>query len=455
MSEVKLREINEYIFAPFNTYIYLDYDEIRFSGLGTVKKKLIGELNSSGKKLPGSKLLIKWSVEDSEDFKLSKGVFAPPGKDNSFIMAEIRGSSTKRSAYPIRKKIAGSFPAGSMRFENVRFYFHIGGVATCSAMVRISRKDDMTVEDLEKISESLNDAYKEYFEGICYELTEKYVTAVRKLGVPHFAFEFMPNYDEVDRSKNYIPWTHRIYHIHDDSLFELEAPGEPFRHLLTPSWHMDIRDFSIYDNRYVYFGWGHSLILTTTQKEEYAQTTKPIYDYVRLVEIAQVNWQCIDILTDIVDVALVSFNRQYKTMRLSAIQRAMDNIRQFENGVHRVLDYARGVKITFDTENRHLLKELHKRWLTEQMVEKLRDRLEVIQDYLEQLYQRQKRQRDESLNKIVLLFTILGIAEVFGVIFAILQAYRISPIAQLATLGMGTIVLTLTMIMYLRYAEKG
>ncbi len=130
-------------------------------------------------------------------------------------------------------------------------------------------------------------------------------------------------------------------------------------------------------------------------------------------------------------------------------------MREFENGIYRVLEYTRGVKITFDTENRLLLKELNRRWLTGDMIHELTKRLDRIRESLDQLYQRQKGQQDESLNRIVLLFTILGIAEVFGVIFAILQVYDISPLIQLVVLGIGTIILATSVIMYFRYVQKG
>ena len=130
-------------------------------------------------------------------------------------------------------------------------------------------------------------------------------------------------------------------------------------------------------------------------------------------------------------------------------------MREFENGIYRVLEYTRGVKITFDTENRLLLKELNRRWLTGDMIHELTKRLDRIRESLDQLYQRQKGQQDESLNRIVLLFTILGIAEVFGVIFAILQVYDISPLIQLVVLGIGTIILATSVIMYFRFVQKG
>ena len=454
ISERRYEKITEYIFAPFNTFVYLNFDEIRMMGTQTIKKSLLRELNRNKMRV-GKDTFIEWNVEDSEEFKKSKGVFAAPGTDVSFLVAELVDKKKKKAPVPVKKAVPGFFKKGELDFSDVRFYFHEGGVATCSVNVVLRGREGLDLIGIEKVSESVNDIYKEHFEKICYKLAESYIKAVRKLNIPHFYYDFLPEIHEVDRTKHFIPWTHRIYHIHDDAMFKVDNPGEAFRALLTPSRHMDIKDLSIYDNRYIYFGWGHSIIFTSSQETEYSQTKRPVYDYVRLVEIAQANWQCIDVLTDIVDMAIASFNRHYSTLKIRDIRRSMDEMREFENGIYRVLEYTRGVKITFDTENRLLLKELNRRWLTSDMINELTKRLDRIRELLDQLYQRQKGQQDESLNRIVLLFTILGIAEVFGVIFAILQVYNISPLIQLVVLAIGTIILATSVVMYFRYVQKG
>ena len=112
---------------------------------------------------------------------------------------------------------------------------------------------------------------------------------------------------------------------------------------------MDIANLSIYDNRYVYFGWGHSLIFTSSQEDGYSQTTKPVYDYVRLVEIAQAQWQFLDVLADIVTFTIASYNQHYNQMELKEIRSAISEIRRFDNAVDRLITDYRGVKITFDT----------------------------------------------------------------------------------------------------------
>ena len=455
-SDLKFEKINEYIFAPFNTFIYLDDDEIGFAGSSLIQNKLIEELNKEPLQIKNQNLKVEWCLEECEEFKLSKGVFSPPGKEISFVMAQLVGKTLEDSCFPIKEKVSELFPENSLKFSDVRFYFHDCGVGTCSVRVKLEKSDGITILQLEEVSEALNNLYKQYFEDICFQLTRQYIQAVRKLNIPHNNFGFLPDINEVEKAVHFIPWTHRLYHIDDDSLFELENPGEPFKFLLTPSRQMDVQDLSIYDNRYVYFGWGHSIIFTSSQEEGYSQTTRPVYDYVRLVEIAQAKWQFLDVLTDIVDFAIANFNRHHKDMQMKDLQTAIDEIRNFENAIDRILDYFRGVKITFDTEKRLLLRELHERWLTDQMLEKLQGRVKLIEEVLNELYQRQKEQRDESLNTIALLFTIVGIIEVFAVVFDILSSsYEINPILELIIIGTGTLIMALLIIIYIRYAERG
>jgi hypothetical protein len=238
-------------------------------------------------------------------------------------------------------------------------------------------------------------------------------------------------------------------------MFELENPGENFRVLLTPSRKMDIEDLSIYDNRWIYFGWGHSIIFTHSEEDGYSQTSRPVYDYVRLVEIAQANWQFLDILKDIVTFAISSFNRHYHVMGFEELQEAIDEIRLFSNGIDRILSYYSGVKITFDTEKRILLKELHERWLTENMLENLHADLERIEELLNQLHERQKETREESLNTIALLFTIVGIVEILALGLDVLAPIvTFHPFIQLLLIATGTLLIAFVISLYLRLAGR-
>ena len=287
--------------------------------------------------------------------------------------------------------------------------------------IQIAKREGLTILELETVSERINQLYKQYFEEICFQLTTAYIQAIRKLTIPHHRFAFLPEINNLDKQTHFIPWTHRIYHIHDDSLFTLENPGEPFKFLLTPSRQMGIEDFSIYDNRYIYFGWGHSIICTASEDDGYSQTSTPVYDYVRLVEVAQAKWQFLDVLTDVVTYAAATFTRHYNQMTMEELQHAINEIRTFENAITQMLADYRDIKITFDTEKRKLLSELHERWLTQEMHENLILNIDRIKEVLDQLYQRQKEQREEALNTIALLFTIIGIVEVFGLAFDILN----------------------------------
>ncbi len=452
---MKFQQVDEYIFGPMNTFVYLDEDELMFTGRNQVQKKLLDYLE----KKPidyNDRFRVEWSLEDSQEFKGSKGVFSPPGKETSFIVASIVGVDSTETAIPIEGFLPSCPIDGPLRFESVRFYFYGSGVGTCSVHITFKKNDGLTILDLENLSEQVNTSFKECFEEIGFEITKAYVKAVEKLNIPHHGFAFLPDIEEIDRSTHMIPYTHRIYHVEDSSLFNLPNPGEPFQFLLTPSRKMDVEDLSIYDNRYVYFGWGHSVIFTSGHEDGYSQTARPVYDYVRLVEIAQSQWQFLDVLADIVTYSISSFERHYKRMGMSELQEAIEEIRIFENGINRILSDYRGVKITFDTEKRILLNELHERWLTNNLLDNLRGHIERVTDLMDQLYQRQKEQREEALNTIALLFTIVGIIEVIALIIDLTQPIiTLTPFAQITLVGIGTVAVSLLIMLYLRLAGRG
>ncbi len=458
-NNMKFQKITEYIFAPFNTFVFLDVDEIRFKYDSFLKNRIIEEIGKIPININGKQYKIQWEAKTTEKLHRAKGVFTPVSKEGSYLLGWLISDKTEDCFMPIEEEVAGIFPENSLKFTNVKFYIDTAGVGCCSVDVEIEKREGIKILQLEKISEKLNKLYKKYFEEICYKISLKYAQTIKKLNIPNFTFDFFPEpstFSDDEKSEHILPWTHRIYHINDDHLFELENPGDPFKFLVTPAKKMDVNDFSIYDNRYIYFGWGHSIILTSNKKSKFSQTTYKVYDdYVRLIEIAQTHWRSLEILINLVDYAVVWFNFHFKEMKLKRIKRAIYNIREFNRSINRVLDTFSGIKITFDTEKRNLLQELNDRWHTSEIFEKLQEKLNMIENFLQDLFQRQKEKVDDSINAIVLLFTIISLVDIFGTIFDILTLdLALSAILQLIVLITGTIGLGLIIIFYLKMSEK-
>ena len=160
-------------------------------------------------------------------------------------------------------------------------------------------------------------------------------------------------------------------------------------------------------------------------------------------------------IDNLLDYAIIYYNLHFKNMGLKNIRIKIYEIRDFNKAVDRIMDNFRGVKISFDIENRILLNELNDRWLTSEMLEKLKNRQDMLENLLSDLFQRQQEKKDDSLNSIVLLFTIISLFDVFAVFFDILtQGLLIDWIAQLFILISGTLSLGMLIILYVRLAEK-
>ena len=379
--DLKFRKITEYIFAPFNTYVFLNIAEIIFTKDIFEEEDVIEELNQKQFDLRNDRLKIEWKREQADRLKISKGVFVPISKEESFIMGQVVNEDGSLGKIPIKEKLGGIFQENSLSFSNIRIYIHPGGVASFCLEIEIEKEEKISILELEKVSEHLNNLYKEYFEDLCYQIALKYNEIIILRNIPSYRFDFLPDpkeFTDSEKAANILPWTHRIYHIHDDDIFKLENPGEPFKFLMTPSSKMDVEDLSIYDNRYIYFGWGHSIILTATGDSGYSQTDRTPMDYVRIVEIAQVNWKTLEELIDLVDYASTWFQLHYKSMSIKKIKKSINKIRDFHIAVKKLLDDLRGVKITYDTEKRKLLRELKSRWLTDEMLDKLKEKMDSI-----------------------------------------------------------------------------
>ena len=435
-TNMKFNKIREHIFSVFNTFVFINLDEIAFEKKEfSAQERLIKKLNMEPIKI-NNDLKIKWKTESAENLKISKGVYTPVSKEDSFLMGIVVKDSNEKTPNVeessdtriiIKESVHENFPVNSLSFGNIEFYIHTSGVGTCRTDINIEKTQEMdgiTILQLEQISEKLNELFRKYFAEVCYNITKNYIFAVREIGIPHYQFEFIPdvlNFSENEKMEHILPWTHRLYEIRDDRLLEMESPGEQFKTLLTPSKKMDITDFSIYDNRYIYFGWGHSILFTSSDLKgsDFSQTNKTPKEYVRLIEIAQNNWRAIEMMDNLMNYSITYYNLKFKGMRLKQIKQKIYDIRDFNKAVDRVMDNFRGVKISFDTETRLLLQELNDRWLTDDMLEKLQERQDVLEDLLDDLFQRQQEKKDDSLNSIVMLFTIISLFDVFSVFFDI------------------------------------
>lgn len=132
MSELKFKRINEFIFAPFDTFIYLDDDRLFFGELD--KGKLIEYLNRDQIFLNDGKIVIEWLTEECEEFKISKGVFVPPGRESSIVMAHIVNKETNNNEMDINEDFSNILP-NKLKFTDIFFYFYENGTGTCSVRV--------------------------------------------------------------------------------------------------------------------------------------------------------------------------------------------------------------------------------------------------------------------------------------------------------------------------------
>jgi len=438
--------------------VFLNLAEIMFTKDVFEEEDVIEGMNLINFDLKDKNLKIEWKREQADRLKISKGVFVPISKEESFIMGQVVNKDGSIGKLKIKEVVGDIFPENSLSFSNIRIYLHTAGVASFCLQIEIEKEDKISILELEKVSEDLNNLYKVYFQELCHQIGLKFREIIILKNIPSYHFEFLPllhEFTDEEKASNILPWTHRIYHIHDDEIFKLENPGEPFRFLMTPSKKMDVEDLSIYDNRYIYFGWGHSIILTATGDSGYSQTTRTALDYVRVVEIAQVNWKTLEELIDLADYASTWFQLHYKQMSIKKIKRSINKIRDFNIAVKKIIDDLRGVKITYDTEKRKLLRELNDRWLTGEMHEKFKEKMDSIDSLLDDLYVRQTEKRDQSLNTIVLMFTIISLIEIFGVVFDVITPdIAVSSILKIIILVAGTASLGILILMYLRLAEK-
>ena len=441
--ETNIDEVTISIFAPFDTFIYLDLNILASIGLLETQEKVLNTIKANKEKNIG----MKWTTEESLAFKLSKGVFTPPGEISSFL-------NIKLDDIPINEKV-GKFLPNTLIFRNCQVYIHLFGVGSCTVEVNLKHIEGLQILELDAISETINSLFKKYFEDKCFYIAKQYKKAIEKAKIDYYAFNFLPTVLTVDKSKHFIPWTHRVYHIHDskNQLFSLDNPGVLFSHLVTPSRQFDVKDFSIYDNRYIYFGWGHSIILTKSDERSFSYTDRPPSEYIRLVQISQANWQGINLLTQIMDLAFSNFVLDYSKLNSSKLKKLIVKLRYCNISIELLLDRFEGLSLTYDTEKRILYNELHKRWETQHMIERMKKRLTTAQGILKDLDNRETMRRQQSLNNIVFLFTLFTLIGTINLLLEISGINIITGEKLLIILGV-TFLTSLIIIFYINFVGR-
>lgn len=443
MSKYCLTEFEEYIFSPFDTNVFLELNEANLIQYNTLRNDVLNKLNNNYNIYEN--FSIKWEVEDNKKYKLAKGVFMSPGKNKSFIKGTIADSDLTEFTYTIDNNT--ECKDVNFKVEEAVFYIYEYGVGTISMSVNITSEIGVTVVEMDEVSEFINNKFRDKLLGPCKYIRDAFTTVIENKNLALSLDIFRHNRDMLDQ--NCIPWTHRIYHVNDMELLEKENPGEIFRFLLTPSSQIDIYDFSIYDHRYIYFGWGHSVIITNGYDDDYEQTTLNIDHYVRIVEIAQAKWQCLNNVNRIVDLELLNFNSTIENIQLKNIENTIYEIQLFSTNINSILRALDDMKITFDTEKRNLLKELNERWFVDTLKEDLTSSISEIEKKLLFLRDRKISISDGRLNTILFILTIINSIEVFVTIYNLIWNTSSTAIVSEAVFTFAsTLVLLIFIVLY-------
>ncbi|MTI67409.1 MAG: hypothetical protein FH753_12560 [Firmicutes bacterium] len=440
----RLKEFDEYIFSPLDTNVFLKINEKDKTKLSHLRNDILKELNNECNSY--DEYTIKWGVEDNKKYKLAKGVFIPPGKDKSFVKGIVKTNNTISYNYPLDTD--SEVNNIQCKVEKIVFYIYEYGIGTISMKVNVSADKSITVEQMDQVSEFINNKFRKTLSNLCIFVrdTFKRITSNKEAALSLELFKR----NNRKLSRDCIPWTHRIYHINDNELLTSDKPGEFFRFLVTPSSQVDIHDFSIYDHRYIYFGWGHSIIITDEYDDGYEQTTVNIDYYIRLVEIAQAKWQCLNKVNSMVDSELLYFNSRFEDIKLKHIEQTIYEIQLFNTNINSILRSLDDLKITFDTEKRNLLKELNDRWHVDTLKENLLSSMDEIEKKLMYLRDRKISINDGRLNSILFILTIISSIEVFVTIYNLIWADNTKAIVSEAVFTFSsTITLLIFIIFYI------
>lgn len=340
----------------------------------------------------------KWSEEDAGAIHGSgDAIDFLPVLNLSFVMAICPKLLAKDS-------IAIKVPGGAVctvRFLTPTVYFQSFSAGIISMQALLDWNQPYTIDDLRIVNDQLLTELGSLIEAKLSELISVYIKAVHQSKVPQYALPFsgmMP----AALNRNLLYWSHFAYVARASNVAELSAAAECLKPLMMPLDQQGIYNMALKADRFIYLGWGRSIICCLATLDE-----KVIRTYTRLIEIRNYLWKTLyDLDRGLRKAVLVT--RNLKSEREA--NRLTDSLRALDFRVKGILEELDSFKITFDHEKIWLVKQLDINWLMSDLIASVQSRLESFCDFYDYSQATTRRIQEQRLQWVLNLLAIIATA---------------------------------------------
>ncbi len=301
--------------------------------------------------------------------------------------------------------------AATVTFAQPTVYFHTFSAGLISVKATIASDKPIQQSDLQMLNNQLQSALKTMSAEPLKRLITAFVQAVQAVETPIYTTPF-PDLLPPALKYDLFYWSHLVYVTRSQQREDVVRSAQWLMPVLQPMDQQGISNMAIKPDRYIFFGWGRSMICCTTQLGD-----DVIYPYVRMLEIRNYVWKTLYDLDRGLRKALSlssSIRSHHEARRLVIKLRALNfRVKDF-------LEEMEPFKITFDHEKIWLIKQADINWLTPDLVQSVAERLQVFSEFFAYNEDVMTRARDERLQAIL---NLIGVVATAGAITEIINYF--------------------------------
>jgi DNA-binding MarR family transcriptional regulator len=387
-------------------YFGVDIDEFTDKSLEDLWRNIYGERVEY--------LPITRQVTDEQQKENENSFFGD--EDRPFILAKFRLPSFPAS----NGLISPNNLEIRLRFDDNTITFYGSGVGLFSSRITVQYKG--SIHDIIKVRNELDASVKKAIQNVFKEYGSEYrrqdaMNKIKQEG----RFRLIDGFNLEQSRTSKLAWIHLIYWFYEKEYQKCDSRG-----LATVS--EDVRDdfidlleqvpenMSVSRDRFIFYGWGRSLILTRDPEES---TLKWIQNQIKLVETGQ--YSCFGhILIDHLlrrRLSRLVLDASGSALRSSILKEKIENFDKMRSAIVTYIEEFRsGINTILLSGETSLVKTLENQWRLEKLRESIRVKTESLGNERVSLEQSLLNEKQDRTNKIVLAFTIMGIASVTSAI---------------------------------------
>jgi len=326
-------------------------------------------------------------------------------------------------AYEKVKKITKE---DSIKIEDIEIRFYEYGNVTITGVFRI-RDKSYKIEEYQSLSDfahiffgaSLRKKVSQLitiYRSVMKEVDASTEIDIEMLNVP---LEIDVNFDKpLEESidlKYVLDFSIRYHIIYNSKLKALDDFVAPFHDVLNGEWEHELKNQLRLKKASIYFGWTHSLVILDDYNGE--ESIRDYESYRFPLEVVLTNWGALHSLSKRLEKGRAMFLKEiddeerYK-LKSKKYHTITYNIREFSLKVKRILQSLDSYTVTNNPMHYKLIEKQQEVFLEHRSVERINRQLELVENLVDELSEREKIKAENRLNKVLTILTLLTILDI-------------------------------------------